>query len=437
MTMTGHGGALEHPASAGHGSGDERPRFHFTARNGWINDPHGITYRDGGYEVFFQHVPDSTTWGPNCHWGHAAGDDLFSLRELPVAIAPGDGDDGVWTGSLVTDDAGRGRIFYTSTLRNDLGVGRVRIAFQDDDDWVGWRKGDVVAEAPPELGVLAFRDPFVLRDGELWRMFVGASLADGSGAALSYVSDDLDAWRYAGIAAERSSSEQDPVWMGSLWECPQFIELEGRHAMVTSVWDADVLHYAAYAIGDLENGRFSADAWGRLTYGPSYYAPSFFHDAAGRPCLMFWMRGVADLAAGWASALSVPHVLTRHGDRLVAAPHPDLETYRSAAAAPHAPLGSAADIAWTPAGDTARLEIGVDGRQAMSVTVRQTELTVHTDNGEWSMPFAGGDVRVLLDGPVVELSTASGLLGVAVGARAADYSVLSMDGEGTAWPLRR
>jgi beta-fructofuranosidase len=152
---------------------------------------------------------------------------------------------------------------------------------------------------------------------------------------------------------------------------------------------------------------------------------------------MFWMRGVADVAAGWASALSVPHVLTRRGDRLIAAPHPDLEKYRGAAAAPQEPLGTAADIAWTPSGDAARLEIGADGRQALSVTVRQAELTVHTADGDWSMPFDGGGVRVLLDGPVVEISAASGLLGVAVGASGADYSVLSMDGEGSAWPLRR
>ena len=32
------------------------------------------------------------------HWGHAKGPDLLSLEELPIAIAPGDGDGGVWTG---------------------------------------------------------------------------------------------------------------------------------------------------------------------------------------------------------------------------------------------------------------------------------------------------------------------------------------------------
>ncbi|MFT2568526.1 hypothetical protein ACMWP8_29135, partial [Escherichia coli] len=34
-----------------------RPALHFTARSGWINDPHGITWRDGEYHAFFQYVP--------------------------------------------------------------------------------------------------------------------------------------------------------------------------------------------------------------------------------------------------------------------------------------------------------------------------------------------------------------------------------------------
>jgi beta-fructofuranosidase len=417
--------------------GGMRPQFHFTAHRGWINDPHGITYRNGRYDVFFQHVPDSTVWASSCHWGHAAGDDLLSLRELPIAIAPGDGDEGIWTGSLATDDSGRDRIFYTATAQPNVSIGRVRVADPLDDDWIRWRKGDVVAEAPAELDVVAYRDPFVLRDGPVWRMFLGASLGDGSAAALSYVSDDLDEWRYEGVAASRSSSEREPAWMGALWECPQFIQLDGRHAMVSSVWDADVLHHSGYGIGAYAGGRFRADAWGRLTYGPSYYAPSFFSDAEGRPCLIFWIRGVADLVAGWASALSIPHVLTRDGDRLIAAPHPDVEKYRGEPAKLGVPLGTAADIVWTPAVNAARLVLGADGQPRLVLTAADDVLTLESEGASWSMPFEGEAVRVILDGPVVEISTSTGLLASAVTPPKTHYSVLSVDGQETAWPLRR
>ena len=156
-----------------------RPEFHFTAASGWINDPHGITYRDGEYDAFFQYVPDRTDWAPNCHWGHARGADLLSLHELPVAIAPGDGDGGIWTGSLVTGDDGHARIFYTSTSEPDIGIGRIRVATPDDDEWISWTKGPFVVDAPADLDLIAYRDPFLREDPDGWRMFVGAGDAGG------------------------------------------------------------------------------------------------------------------------------------------------------------------------------------------------------------------------------------------------------------------
>ena len=84
-----------------------RPAFHFTPAAGWINDPHGLRHHNGEYHVFFQHLPGRTEWSEEIHWGHAKGPDLLSLEELPVAISPGDGDGGIWTGSLVVDDDGR------------------------------------------------------------------------------------------------------------------------------------------------------------------------------------------------------------------------------------------------------------------------------------------------------------------------------------------
>lgn len=402
-----------------------RPSFHFTAERGWINDPHGITARDGEYHAFFQYVPESTVWAPNCHWGHAKGADLFSLSELPIAIAPGEGDDGIWTGSLVTDDADRTRIFYTATTQPDIGIGRIRVATPDDEDWIAWSKGAVVAEAPTGLDIIAYRDPFVVKEPDGWRMFLGAGLRDGTATALSYRSADLDDWVYEGIALQRSTHEVDPVWMGALWECPQIIDVDGRHVMVSSVWDDDVLHYAGYAVGRYADGVFTAESWGRLTYGPSYYAPSFFRDAEGRPCVTFWMRGIADFEAGWASAHSIPHVLTLDGDTLIAAPHPDLDSYRASITEDGRLPGLAGDLRWSPA-ESDELQISSGGAPVASLRVADGELAVHVGGQEWSMP-AGGDIRVVLDGPVLAVCSPAGVLGAAI-APAGDHFVV--DGGG-------
>ncbi|MFB7893586.1 glycoside hydrolase family 32 protein [Microbacterium sp. NPDC056044] len=389
-----------------------RPQLHFTSRSGWINDPHGITYRDGEYHVFYQYVPDQTVWGPNCHWGHASGPDLLSLTELPIAIAPGDGDDGIWTGSLVTDgDDGRTVVFYTSTTTPDLGIGRIRQATPKDAGWIGWDKGPFVADAPEGLDIIAYRDPFVRREDDVWRMFVGAALRDGTAMALSYTSPDLDEWTYDGVALQRSTTETRDVWMGALWECPQIFELDGKAVMVSSVWDDDVLHYAGYAIGSYRNGVFHADRWGRLTYGDSYYAPSLFTDADGHPCLLFWMRGIGGAGEEWASAHSVAHRLSIRDDRLVATPHPDVTAHRGAPSPNAAVTGLAADVVWTA--ETGELTVRSGDAEVVALRRGDGEVTVFVGDTSTTIPVSGG-LRILVDGPTLEISSDAGIFGARV-----------------------
>lgn len=411
-----------------------RPAFHFVAESGWINDPHGITVKDGEYHLFYQYVPDSTIWAPNCHWGHARGSDLFSLEQLPVAIEPGDGDEGIWTGSLVTDDNGDTRIFYTSTAQPNIGIGRIRVASPVDTSWIEWQKGDFVADAPPGLDIVAYRDPFLVKEATGWRMFVGAGSSDGTAMALSYSSADLDTWEYEGVALHRSTDDREPVWLGALWECPQIFDIDGRHLMVSSVWDDDVLHYAGYAVGSYADGRFEASSWGRLTYGPSYYAPSFFRDAQGRPCLTFWMRGVADLDSGWASAHSVPHVLTLEENRLVATPHPDLEKYRSSAVVGGDLPGLSGDIVWSPStGESLRVTSA--GITVFVLDADSQNLIAKTEAETFEVPYLGGDVRIILDAQAIEVSSTWGILAFAAAPEGPTYSVDALDA--TVYPLVR
>ncbi|WP_309108483.1 glycoside hydrolase family 32 protein [Arthrobacter sp.] len=305
---------------------EPRPAFHFTANEGWINDPLGVTWKDGQYHLFYQYVPARTTWASNCHWGHATSLDMIAWKEQGIAVAPGEGDDGVWSGSIVNGPDGDATMFYTSVTEPDIGIGTVRTATPDDASWNTWTKGTRLMTAP-DATVVAYRDPFVFRDGGQWRMFVGAGLEGGTAAAVSYSSADLSNWILDGIAAQRPGTATDPVWTGTMWECPQLFEIDGSHILVTSIWEDDVLHYVAYGIGSYSDGHFTARSWGQLTYGKSYYAPSFFRDKDGAPSLIFWVRGVISPEGHWASALSIPHTLTLDGDTLVAAPHADLEAY--------------------------------------------------------------------------------------------------------------
>ncbi|MCB0905971.1 MAG: glycoside hydrolase family 32 protein [Nocardioidaceae bacterium] len=366
-----------------------RPRFHFTSGRGWINDPYGVTWHGGRYHLFFQHVPDHVEWRADQHWGHAVSPDLVTWTEEPVALAPGDGDGGLWSGCVVTSAEGEGRLFYSTVDVAAPSISRVRDATPRDPSWRTWDKGDVVVTAP-DLDLVEFRDPFVLRDGDDWRMVVGGGTAAGVGLAMSWTSADLVTWTYDGVLASRPGDEQDDAWTGTVWECPQLFPLGDAWVLVISVWSAGETHYVAAGVGDLVAGRFTAHAWQRLTYGTGHYAASAFVDADGRRCLIHWLRDVTDAHGQWAGAHSVPHVLTLVDGRVVVEPHPAV----AALAEPMEPgeIRTVGDV---------------------DLILSGGELSVRVLSEPFSMPV-DGPVSVLVDGPVVEVFGGSTVAGFTI-----------------------
>jgi beta-fructofuranosidase len=419
-----------------------RPQIHFTVREGWINDPLGLTWHEGEYHLFFQFVPGQTVWGPEQRWGHATSEDLLHWTEGPVALEPGDGDDGVWSGSVVVPPGGPAALFYTTVDLADVQIGRARLARPVDEGWTAWTKKDVVAELPAGVDVVAYRDPYVFHDGQVWRMLMGAGLTDGTATALTYRSDDLETWEYAGLLAERHRDLVDPLWTGAVWECPQLFRLGGRWVLTVSVWEPEVPHYEAYAIGDLVEGRFTAEHWGRLTYGPSYYAGSAFADRDGARGLIYWLRDVQDPARGWASAHSLPHLLELDGTRVVARPHPALAAARHGRAltVSEVPVEVPAvvDVEWDlhDQHGTAALTVHADGHDQLRLAASGGELTAALADRSWTMPIGPGPLRVVLDGPVVEIFSTTGTLAVPVpAARGTRTLTTTGHGHATAHPL--
>lgn len=399
-----------------------RPRLHFTAHEGWINDPLGLTFHGGRYHLFFQFVPGQTQWGPDQRWGHATSDDLLHWTEGPVALEPGDGDGGIWSGSIAVPEVGPAALFYTTVELDDVQVGRARLARPVDDSWTQWIKKDVVAELPPDIDVVAYRDPYVFHDGLTWRMLMGAGLSDGTATALTYQSADLETWTYAGLLATRHRGETEPLWMGAVWECPQMFRLGDRWVLTVSVWEPVVPYYEAYAIGDLVDGRFIADSWGRLSYGPSYYAASTFVDQGADRGLIYWLRDVDDPAGRWASAHSVPHRLSLVGTRVVAEPHPELAAARVGqpivCSAGSIEIGWVSDLEWRLAapGVPAVLVVASSetGSEEFRLSTSDGELTATVGAESWTMPLTDRDVRVLIDGPVLEIFATTGVMALPI-----------------------
>lgn len=367
-----------------------RPRLHLTPAAGWVNDPYGVRHVGGRYHVFFQHVPDSVSWGAQCHWGHATSTDLLHWEEQPVALSPAADELGAWSGCLVDD-----RILYTSVCEPDIERGRVRSARPRSSDWQTWEPGPVLVGAPPDPEVVYFRDPFVLREGDTWRMLVGAGLADGTGCALGYASDDLTTWTYDGVVASRHTSRTDP-WTGAIWECPQLLRLPEADVLVLSAAAPDAPGDVVAGVGALVEGRFEVGSWHQLTVGAPY-AATVFRDREGRPGLVSWLRGIA--GEGWAGALGLPLVLGLDGERPFLAPHPAVERMR----APWDAGAPAWEVEWRE-GDQLRLGAGTG-----EVTLHRSAdaVTLADDAVGLTIPLHGDGhatgVRLVRDGPVLEV----------------------------------
>jgi beta-fructofuranosidase len=394
-----------------------RPRVHLTPPAGWLNDPHGLTWHDGRYHLFFQHVPDSLAWRLGCHWGHATSSDLLHWEVEPIALSPGAGDDGCWSGCLAVGDDGEPRLLYTAVRADDVAHGLVRVARPADSDWAAWTKGEVVARTPrPDTAV--FRDPMVFRDGERWVMLVGYGAEDGTAGAEVFVSPDLEQWQHAGLLATRPTSAPG-LWTGTAWECPQLVRTgrgPGTDALLVSVWEEHTTHFVAGAPGTYADSLFAPGTWQRLTHGAGagHYAASAFSDADGRSCLIFWIRGIAE-AGGWTGAVSLPYLVDVDGDRIRLALHPNVAAARVPMDAAEDSRDGALDVEWSPIG-AGRLDlVDADGRARASLVLAGGRLVVTVADGGQEpvvVDHAAGLIRVVADAQVLEVVADGGLVGL-------------------------
>ncbi len=319
---------------------DYRPRYHMRPPAHWINDPNGPIQWGGRYHLFYQYNPTGPVWDA-IHWGHAVSHDLVHWVEEPVALSPSRGEsdeDGCWSGCAV-DDGGTPTLVYTGVRRDGDGWRQTQCLATSADGLRTWRKesGNPIIAAPPDgLAVTGFRDPCVWReDGEegLWACLVGSGVTGVGGAVLRYTSQDLRHWTYRGLLYARDAGLAEPIWTGSMWECPAFFPIEDAHALIVGVYDAGRMHHTAYFVGRYAAHEFSPGEPRRLDHRSHYYAPAAFQDAQGRRILWGWAtegRPIpAQIADGWSGAMTLPRrVSLRRDGRLGLEPVPEVTALR-------------------------------------------------------------------------------------------------------------
>jgi beta-fructofuranosidase len=309
---------------------DHRPGYHVAPETGWINDPNGPIEWDGRYHLFFQRNPLAATWSPRVHWGHAVSEDLCDWTPLPDALRPSaDGPDagGCWSGCVV-DNAGTPTALYSGLAAAGADAAETVCLARGDPTLRTWRKdprNPVIAGPPPGAGLTAFRDPFVWRENERWRMLIGAGMVDGGGAVLAYHSSDLLIWQPDGVLLRAADAG---IATGSIWECPQYFELGDRRVLLLSVADGRPSHVVAL-VGAEAGGRFTVERADRFDHGADCYAPATMADSRGRRLAWAWSWEARSAPQAWAGALTLPRVLALAADgTLSISPAPELRRLR-------------------------------------------------------------------------------------------------------------
>ncbi len=291
----------------------DRPVYHFQPPPSWMNDPKPF-FTKGEYHIFFQYNPNAP-YHALIQWGHAVSRDLVHWKQLPNALAPtpdGPDKDGCWTGCCVEKD-GVYHILYT-------GVHPQVQCLATSKDMITWKKQkEPMLSAQPVGFGDCWRDPCAWKERDAWYMLIG-SVRDGAGAALLYRSHDLKNWDY--LHPLYSGDKTD----GTMFECPDFFALGGRHVLITSC-GATFWHTGLY-----QDHKFAMEKQGG-TDGGHFYAAKTLVDDKGRRILFGWVtegRPQEECnAAGWSGLLSLPRVLGIRADgTLSISPVPELKALR-------------------------------------------------------------------------------------------------------------
>jgi len=179
----------------------------------------------------------------NASVGHAVSDDLSTWTSLGDALRPAPGpafdDLAIWTWSVLRDDDGLWRMFYTGLSHADDGrVQRIGVATSEDlstwrrttrtpleaDD--SWYERRPATSWPEE----AWRDPWVVRgDDGRWHMYVTARAGTGTGLGVvgHATSYDLEDWE---VQPPLSAPTGRFDWL----EVLQLVRVEGRWVLLFS-----------------------------------------------------------------------------------------------------------------------------------------------------------------------------------------------------------
>ena len=274
-----------------------RPYIHFTAPQGWINDPNGLIYINGEYHLYYQHNPYGAKWG-NMTWGHATTKDFIHWEHHGDALFP-DKNGNAFSGCCIQDCnnvSGFGENALLAFYTSDAPSGQTQSLAYSIDGGKTFEK----YEGNPVLTsdvYRDFRDPKVFwhEPSSKWVMALSAAKT-----IQFYSSSDLKTWNHESIFTYPDVANDAIVW-----ECPDIFPMNDSNGVQKWVMiNSNLCHGGSmskvrYYIGDFDGHSFipetSSDHEINLVdYGPDFYASATYANAPdGRTIMATWMNGVA------------------------------------------------------------------------------------------------------------------------------------------------
>ena len=306
-------------------------KFHLEMPKGLVNDPNGLCYHQGKYQIFFQ-------WNPfGCehkhkHWTYTQTTDFINYTKPQIALAPVDkfDKDGCYSGSARSKN-NKLEIIYTANLKDEQNIRyprQVLVKQNDDGEFI---KEKIIIDTVPKGYTTHFRDPYIFTKNNHSFIILGAQRENLTGCALIYEEIDEN-WIFRG---ELKTQLTD---FGYMWECPNLFTIDDKDILVfcpqglkAQKYQYQNLYQAGYLIGQFnpDTLEFTHGEFHEFDMGFDFYAPQVLvHE--NRHILIGWV-GMPDklqdyptINDGWVHSLTLPRELILKNDKLYQRPISEL-----------------------------------------------------------------------------------------------------------------
>lgn len=305
--------------------------FHLEMPKGLVNDPNGLCYHQGKYQIFFQ-------WNPfGCehkhkHWTYTQTTDFINYTKPQIALAPVDkfDKDGCYSGSARSKN-NKLEIIYTANLKDEQNIRYPRQVLVKQDDDGKFIKEKIIIDTVPKGYTTHFRDPYIFTKNNRSFIILGAQRENLTGCALIYEEIDEN-WIFRG---ELKTQLTD---FGYMWECPNLFTIDDKDILVfcpqglkAQKYQYQNLYQAGYIIGQFnpDTLEFTHGEFHEFDMGFDFYAPQVLvHE--NRHILIGWV-GMPDklqdyptINDGWVHSLTLPRELILKNDKLYQRPISEL-----------------------------------------------------------------------------------------------------------------